>query len=257
MKRQMSSASCVSSTVARPPTTQRSDTLDSNTTPVGPLGSEADEEEGDRNGGTLTRRRRSGAFSYHGRGSVGDSSTLGSRGSGTLERGSEGGGRTPEAVRRLVRERGRQVLAGKSEDVEDEVFQGAKCEISGDDRCDVRVGEGGEGDDVMHCENDVMVSREVFWETPEVRVECGSPELDSCWIVDASSEESETPLVCMDTCLVSGEVYNNNNAVANKEHMYQCNNLSKAYNTSMHCNHMSLVTHTVYNIISTLHVDVT
>ena len=67
MKRQESSASYVSSTVARPPTTQRSDTLDSNTTPVGAEGG-CEEGEG---GGTLTRRTRSGAFSYHGRRSTG------------------------------------------------------------------------------------------------------------------------------------------------------------------------------------------
>ena len=200
MKRQESSASYVSSTVARPPTTQRSDTLDSNTTPVGAEGG-CEEGEG---GGTLTRRTRSGAFSYHGRRSTGDSSTLDSRGSNTLERESSDV-RTPEEVRRLARERGRQVVAGK--EGEDEVF-GELTEEEGNPRVV------DDYDDVIRGENDVVCCGEVFWEPPEVLVN-GSPELDSCWIAGGEEEEEEEEegesssdewlplLVSSDTCPVS------------------------------------------------------
>ena len=201
MKRQESSASYVSSTVARPPTTQRSDTLDSNTTPVGAEGG-CEEGEG---GGTLTRRTRSGAFSYHGRRSTGDSSTLDSRGSNTLEREGSSDVRTPEEVRRLARERGRQVVAGK--EGEDEVF-GELTEEEGNPRVV------DDYDDVIRGENDVVCCGEVFWEPPEVLVN-GSPELDSCWIAGEEEEEEEEEegesssdewlplLISSDTCPVS------------------------------------------------------
>ena len=189
MKRQESDASYVSSTAVRPPTTRRSDTLDSNLTPVSP-GGEGGEEDGE-NGGTLTRRKRSGAFSYHGRAShtsAGDSSTLGSRDGSSSTLGRES--RTGEDVRRLARERGRQV-AGKTEaGEEDDVFgQGSKLGLSG---------EGVGGDDVMFDGDDVVSGAGV----PEVRVSYSPPPLDSCWIAGLSDDE-ELPVITSNTCLVS------------------------------------------------------
>ena len=194
MKRQESDASYVSSTAVRPPTARRSDTLDSSTTPLWPGGeggSEVGEEEEGENGGTLTRRKRSGAFSYHGRSShasAGDSSTLDSRESRSTTTTLEREGRSSEELRRLARERGRQVSSGRTDGEEDDVFgQVTKC---GPLVCnDVMCG----GDDVM------LVAGEV----PEVRVSSSSPPpLDSCWIAGCSDDEEELNN-STDTCPVS------------------------------------------------------
>ena len=187
MKRQESDASYVSSTAVRPPTARRRDTLDSSTTPVWP-GGEGGSEGGDEdceNRDTLTRRKRSGAFSYHSsRTSVGDSSTLDTRESrGTTEREGRGG----EEVRRLARERGRQVSGRTEGGEEDDVFgHGSKFGESD-------ATTEGARDDVMCVGDDV----------PEVRVSCSSPpHLDSCWVPGCSDEE-ELPFICSDTCPVS------------------------------------------------------
>ena len=113
--------------------------------------------------------------------------------------------RTPEEVRRLARERGRQVVAGK--EGEDEVF-GELTEEEGNPRVV------DDYDDVIRGENDVVCCGEVFWEPPEVLVN-GSPELDSCWIAGEEEEEEEEEegesssdewlplLISSDTCPVS------------------------------------------------------
>ena len=180
MKRQQSDVSGVSSTCVRPPTTHRSDTLDSNTTPVGG-GSDAGESvDGDDGGGdTLTRRRRSGAFSYHSRSTRAsvDDSTLDSRdgSKSTLERDARG----PLDVKRLAKQRGRQV-AGKTveEEEEDDVF--SHLSRSPDPP---RSGSGSGG--VCRCSVSPC--------PPEVRVSCSPPPLASCWI-EGDSSDSEPPL---------------------------------------------------------------
>ena len=193
MKRQESDASYVSSTAVRPPTTQRSDTLDSSTTPVWPGGEGGSEEaeEDWENRETLTRRKRSGAFSYHrhsSRTSVGDTSTLDSRESrSTTEREGRGG----EEVRRLARERGRQV-SGRTEGAEEDDVFGHGSKFGESDSMTE-----GTRDDVMCVGDDVMLAAEV----PEVMVS-SPPPLDSCWVASCSDEE-ELPFICSDTYPVS------------------------------------------------------
>ena len=137
MKRQESDASSASMTV-HPPTTRRTDTLDSNTTTVagserGSVCGEVGSEGGGDGWDTLTRKR-SGAFSCHGRSSstsedytAADSRTDGSRtgltgDAATVTSDSGRGGMSAvKDVRRLARQRQRQ-LAGEREG-EDEVFE--------------------------------------------------------------------------------------------------------------------------------------
>lgn len=175
MKRQESDASCVS-TAVRPPTTYRSDTLDSNATPFGGSeGSTIGEGGGGSDGGdTLTRRRRSGAFSYHGRSShtsddfpMVDSRSEGRR-TGTLERG---------AAKKLAKQRQRQVAGQEEQEEEDEVF----CKGSQDNqRHSSPVGLS-----PVPC-------------VPEVRVSCSPPPLPSSW-----GNDSDIPFDLTGSCPVS------------------------------------------------------
>lgn len=172
IKRQESDAACSCvSTLVRPPTT-RSDTLDSN--PFGGSeGSTIGEGAGGSDGGdTLTRRRRSGAFSYHGRSSHTSDDfpfdyRIDSRKTGTLERG---------AAKKLAKQRQRQV-AGQEEEGEDEVFSHSSKE--------------GQGLNGVSC--GVSPSPCV----PDVRVSCSPPPLPSSWA------DSDLPLDKTATCPVS------------------------------------------------------
>ena len=200
MKRQESDASYVSSTAVRPPTTRRSDTLDSNTTPVRAESVDGGSEEGCDGRGTLTRRRRSGAFSYHGRHSYssGDYSTIDSREDGITPHDASMDALHPKTLvelRRIAKQRQRQV-SGERETVQGE-------------------GEAGEEDDVFNfprmpggvdvCSNDVdmcyggvdVCHSGVSPCPPEVRVSCSPspPPLPSRWIEGDTCSDSELPVV--------------------------------------------------------------
>lgn len=179
MKRQESDASCVS-TAVRPPTTYRSDTLDSNATPFG--GSEGstigDGGGGSEGGDTLTRRRRSGAFSYHGRSShTSDDYPCDYRTgrTGTLER---------ETAKKLAKQRQRQVAGQEEQEEEDEVFShSSKC--SQDNQRE---------DGASFSPAAVSPPRCV----PEVRVSCSPPLLPSSW-----GNDSDIPFDLTASCPVS------------------------------------------------------
>ena len=205
MKRQESDASYVSSTVVRPPTTQRSDTLDSNTTPVagGSEGGGSVEEWercGDIDSETLTRtrsRRRSGAFSYHGNSTTNHPSSDHSQDDRTKNTNSlERDPLSLSDVKRLVRERGRQVTGRVFGEEDDEVFSNQLCDhfrenessaVYDVDNTSLNGDDGGCG---------------VF--LPEVRVSCSPPSqpLASCWI-DGDTSDNELSIITSDTCPVS------------------------------------------------------
>ena len=219
MKRQESDASYVSSTAVRPPTTYRGDTLDSNGTPVGRESEVGGSEGGGGDCDTLTRRRRSGAFSFHGRSShaSGDSSTLDSRTSSTKDTASlERDGTLPRSaleVKKLVKQRRRQVAGvmdgeeeGEEEEEEDEdVF--SHFSKSPDPQETGRNGIWGQGSrcnedvcpaGVSPCPPDVRVS----CSPPEVRVSCSPPSLPSCWL--GGDSDPELAAITTGTCPVSG-----------------------------------------------------